>query len=141
MRWILCLLMLVSLGFAPAPVYRPRNDVSMNDLEKLQGTWHSPSRVSGQSTEPATTWKFTKDMLELRDADGAVEYRILIDPGRRPKTFWVKMFGKVPFGILYKFDGDTLTVCYHESLSTTPREFGGEQPGEVQIVFERRKDR
>ena len=37
MRWILCLLMLAALGFAPAPVYKPTP--SEKDLDLLQGKW------------------------------------------------------------------------------------------------------
>ncbi len=72
MRWILCLTMLVSLGFAPAPVYRPGKD-SRSDLEKLQGTWQSTScRCGGRTIEMVTTWKFRENDLDVHHKNGAI---------------------------------------------------------------------
>ena len=138
MRWILCLLMFVSLGFAPAPVYRPGKD-SRSDLEKLQGTWQSTSyRSEGRTIEMVTTWKFSKHLLDIRQDNGTLGCDFRIDTGRRPRTLYLMILGK-SHPAIYKIEGDTLTVCYDQSLSTTPRAFDGEKKGQILIVFEKKE--
>src|SRR3954467_13960207 len=49
MRCILPLIVLLSLGFAPAPVPKAKPDTTVQDLKALQGTWHRSSmRVGGR---------------------------------------------------------------------------------------------
>ena len=140
MRWILCLTMLVSLGFAPAPVYRPGKD-SRSDLEKLQGTWQSTScRCGGRTIEMVTTWKFRENDLDVHHKNGAIGCSFRIDTGERPKTLHLMLLGKSDPAV-YKIEGDTLTVYYDQKSDTTVSAFGVARKGRVMIVFEKRKGR
>jgi uncharacterized protein (TIGR03067 family) len=143
MRWILCLLMLASLGFAPAPVYKPRNDKHTDfDIEKLRGTWRSTSyRREGRNVGMATTWKFSNDSLEVRQDSGAIGFNFHIDTARSPKTLELKLFGQIHRRVICKLEDDTLTVCFNEGIATAPRAFDGEKKGQNLILFERHKDR
>ena len=140
MRWILCLLMFASLGFAPAPVFKPNKNE--RDLEKLQGTWRSAAfRVGGRNIDMKATWKFHNGDIDIEMVDCTLGACYRVDTKSSPKTIEVKSFGKTLCGrILYKFEGDSLIVCYDEGFMSTPGAFGGEQTGRSLVVFEKLED-
>ena len=139
MRWVLCLMILAALGFAPAPVYKPNKDDA--DPAKLLGTWRSTSfRTEGRNVEMVATWTFANGNLDIRQANGSIGMRYIVDTRSRPKMIEVKILGKAG-RILYKLEGDSLIVCYDQGLSMAPKTFGGEGKGRNLIVFERRKER
>ena len=131
MRWILCLMMLVSLGFAPAPVYRPKKNDT--DLEKLQGTWiglgvslrrngmpskeyqstESPSLVIRGTTLTFITSNNTTTMFEIML--NATKNELLLELGEK----------RVPFHAIYRVRGNELTVCLSNDSGTRPTSIEG----------------
>lgn len=138
MRWVLCLTMFAALGFAPAPVYKPsKNDT---EHERLRGTWRSSAfRVDGRNFDMEATWKFDNGNIDIEQFGGILGCSYLVDTKSNPKVIEVQILGRVS-RILYKIEGDSLTVCYDEK-SSAALAFGGQGIGRTLIVFERRKDR
>ena len=117
MRWILCLLMFVSLGFAPAPVYRPKPSLKYRDL--LQGKW---SLISSQSNNgPAT--KPDERVLVVRGSVCEIQegsptqsrYRIARDETKNEGPLELHEEGNTdpndkPYRGFYRVVGDELTL-------------------------------
>ena len=71
MRWILCLMMLAALGFAPAPVYKSKPDPAAVDLALLQGEWvHTMQRLGDKPPTPGEGVRVVIEKAAFRTSQG-----------------------------------------------------------------------
>src|SRR4051812_25061488 len=75
MRRVLPLLVLLLMGFAPVPPYRPKPDTSKADLKALQGEWHRV-RVTVGGTVHTEVGKETTIVI----TDGRMSYAVAGKP-------------------------------------------------------------
>jgi hypothetical protein len=93
MRWVLFLVMLAAVGFAPAPVFRPNKHGT--DLDELQGTWVQRPRKDG-TTDPMTseTWTFNGAEVRISTRDGLISetctWAVVADASSGPKVLRMK---------------------------------------------------
>jgi uncharacterized protein (TIGR03067 family) len=147
MRHVLPLLIVLSLGFAPAPVYREKRDPAKDDLKALQGEWECVGySINGE--EPSVGVGKSK-VVHLEDrlsclSNGAVtaRYVVVLNPSKEPKWIDLKdvdVPGRAVLGI-YRLDGNTLTCAFRNQVNTKerPKEF---RPHPLMIVevFHRKK--
>ena len=129
-RHSLILVAAVSLGFAPAPVYRPKPETKQDDMQRMVGVWESVPATKG----------YTMDIWSGRMVyNGTNSYALTLDPSARPPAFDISgnpgaAQGRMFTGI-YKLEGDTLTLAYRESKLGRPADF---QQGIVE-VYKRKK--
>lgn len=118
MRWILCLLMLAPLGFAPAPVYKPK--ANEKDLDLLQGKWVMVgSRDDGEPAkrdEEGVCLVIRGSVLEVHHNQGSPDrYRLDLRGTKEGRTLELRDEGttdpaKKPYRGLYRLGGDELTI-------------------------------
>ena len=122
MRWILCVTMLAALGFAPAPVYRPK--AGEKDVDLLQGKWLFVS--SEDDGMPAKHEKgdcivVQGSDFELHPKGGPpVRYRVVLDETKQGRTLELREVGqpdseKKSYRGFYKLTGDELIFCIGSS--------------------------
>lgn len=120
MRWILCLMMLAALGFAPAPVYKPK--ASEKDLDLLQGKWDLVAEKGPDGVEkPATPegkYLIVKGIVfECHHGNGShSRYRLEIDATKKQGALELHALDRVesaekPFRGLYRLTRDELILC------------------------------
>jgi RNA polymerase sigma-70 factor (ECF subfamily) len=146
------LLMIAAVGLALGAGAARADEVG-EDLKQFQGTWILDSvEVNGvkidaetmkkQGHEITLTVKDQKFTLKLKrgDVDGALK----LDPTRKPRAYDSK--GTDPEGVthetvgIYKFEGDTLTVCFVAAGKDRPTEFKAGAGSEAVVqVFKREK--
>jgi uncharacterized protein (TIGR03067 family) len=114
----------------PAQAAKPKPDA-----EAIQGDWEVTSFVvegkEGNRFKSAT-WVFTKDKLLIKLDGETREATYKLDPTRKPRTMDMKIT-KAPkatnvpggevgkeFPMIYKLEGDTLTICM-PMMDNTPR--------------------
>jgi uncharacterized protein (TIGR03067 family) len=120
------------LSAAPAP----------EDAEKIQGTWKIESLVIG-GTERVDAKRqsqliFAGEKFKVKDGDDTTgEGSFKLDPATKPKNIDLQGDGRVAHGI-YKFDGDTLTICGDESGKPRPTEFESKKGSEVNLYVLKR---
>ena len=118
-RHSLILVAALSLGFAPAPVYRPKPETTPDHWKILRGTWERDPPKKGHTVE----------ILPGRMIYNQTHaYALTLDPDARPAGFDIKGVGD-PAGVfaftgIYKLEGDTLTLCYNEVPGVRPAAFG-----------------
>lgn len=141
MRWILYLTMFVSLGFAPAPVYRPKPSLKYRDL--LQGKW---SLISSQSNnDPAT--KPDERVLVVRGSVCEIQegsptqsrYRIVRDETKNEGPLELHEEGNTdpnekPYRGFYRVVGDELTLCLGSKRGETATSIKGGQGMERHVL-------
>jgi uncharacterized protein (TIGR03067 family) len=125
MRRILPLLIVLSLGFAPAPVYRGKDD-TRTDLEKMQGSWVrvSYSSCGRWSPDGKTIIEFAGDHMTM-SLNGKDEWVAEIDPKTNPKRIDQKGYSErvksYQFMGVYRLDGDTLMIATRQGSSEEDR--------------------
>jgi uncharacterized protein (TIGR03067 family) len=118
MRRVLPLLIVMSLGFAPAPVYRPKpgNSVAVNDLV---GTWRCVAlrcTTDEKPLDPAAENAGTVTITAARwlFGDGRAKFDLRIDHAKTPAEFDLAYSGQVEphFRGVIERRGDTVRVIY-----------------------------
>jgi uncharacterized protein (TIGR03067 family) len=129
---------------APAPL--PKADTGKDDLKRMQGAWDRvgitvggrASRAGGLTARIAGT-----RLTWLADGKPMVEWALTLDGTRTPRAFDGVPLGPGgkarPWRGIYRLEGDTLTVCYHQSKR--PTDFTRPRPGVWVEVFKRLKKR
>ena len=108
------------------------------DIKVMQGEWVSKDDT-GEST-----WTFKKDHLSLKTPSRAYECSITLDPAAKPeKSVDFKALddspnakGAMAQGI-YKFEGETLLICFNGPEGERPKEFKNDFP--KALLFELKK--
>jgi uncharacterized protein (TIGR03067 family) len=122
----------LALAFAPAPFPRPtRRDTKESDLTKMQGRWvRVKMTIGGRPGAQNTPVTVAGERMQFPAADDA--WTITLDVTKRPKQIDLRRISnpKQMFRGVYRFDGDTLTICWRMSPEEKqrPTEFseGGE---------------
>jgi RNA polymerase sigma-70 factor (ECF subfamily) len=130
-----------------------RTDEAAEALKQFQGTWILDSvEVNGVKVDAETMKKqgheitlIVKDeKFTLKLKRGDVEGTLKLDPTKKPKTY--DSNGTDPEGMthetvgIYKFEGDTLTVCFVATGKDRPTDFKAEAGSEAVVqVFRRDK--
>jgi uncharacterized protein (TIGR03067 family) len=128
-------LLVVSLAFAPAPVYRERPDPK-GVLKQLQGTWElktPPGRVSTLARIKGDTWNYVF-VTNGVESEGSPS-RIILSLERGLTTLDLELQHPVPgvsplvLRALVEIEGDRLSVCYSPATNPKrPRTFAGARP-------------
>jgi uncharacterized protein (TIGR03067 family) len=137
---------------APAPIPKtPRPYPNRQDVQRLQGEWvvfschsHSGMRVhiyESRRNGPVRTAFIAGNVVRWRDSrwyddDGQV---FTLDAGSRPKTIdFTSTDSDTSARGIYRFEGDTLTICLTYLNRTRPASFDLTRAGEQLIVLRRR---
>ncbi len=146
MRRLFPLLAALSLGFAPAPFLAQKPTSVEADLKALEGEWEQVSEaVDGGAPMPPPypiSDVFAGGRLATtHGGEVASRWRVTLSPTATPKA--MDILGESPdnfhgllIRLVYRIEGDMLTVCYRPNK---PRPSGFE-PGEgVRVVIYKRK--
>ena len=116
-------------------------DEPKGDLKAFQGEWISKDEMLGEST-----WIFKDDKLSLKGGDRAYEMTIKLDSNAKPeKTIDFDVLDSSPNakGVkspgIYKFDGETLKICFAGTDSPRPKEFKSEFPMAFSVELKKKK--
>ncbi len=120
MRRVLPMLVIMLVGFAPVPPYRPKPDPVRNDLKEMQGVWDLVSRTScGRPVEHIVeTVTISGDHLTYMNATGSFRgtWTLKLSSDQSLRKFDAKTeCSPHELGMLlgvYKICGDTLSMCY-----------------------------
>jgi uncharacterized protein (TIGR03067 family) len=146
MRRFVPLLIVLSLGFAPAPVYRePKPKSPADAIKAIRGKWKVISRtIGGEAARHAVS--------TLEVADGRWTYSNAKGDWRSPWSISLDAKGKP-----WRFDaqsekqaaakmrgvcvveGDKLTLCFAMAGDEPPVDFDGKKPGMCFDVYQRIK--
>lgn len=148
MRFSLPMMVLVCAVFAFAEDKKapPLTKEALKELQSLQGEWVVTEL--GRAGEVVAV-KDEKEVLQIKNArwifDGVDKGEVIaLDPKANPKCFDLKSIeqgrkGEIDEGI-YKLEGDTLTVCYHQGRGKqrpTRFETKAENPDTILAVLKR----
>ena len=145
MRWILCFTMFVSLGFAPAPVYKAKPKPIKKDLDLLQGTWVVVRATSDNKPvreHEGVCLVVRGSVIEIRHKQSSSDqYRFEIDETKKERTLKLQTEGetdpaKKPWLGLYRLVGDNLTLCTGEKRGEAVTSIEGGL-GLLHLVLER----
>jgi uncharacterized protein (TIGR03067 family) len=124
---------LLVMGFAPAPL--PRRDRPQGDLEKMQGTWvvvswrYMGKELSNGPRKGEVTFKRNHLTInEMVEGNPPMQFVYSIAKGKWPRTidclYALDGTSRLKLTGIYRFDGDTLTICYTQN-SKRPIRFEG----------------
>jgi uncharacterized protein (TIGR03067 family) len=146
-RLLAALIALAGLtAFAPAPFPKPRQERTLIDLTRFQGTW----KVIGHHNYPAgqkqrAEWSIThiriaKDRWTLLEAAREnATYRIGLDPKKKPcEVDWRSDQGRILWMGIIRRDGDVVEVLYL-SATQRPADFDKPPAGSYLITLRRAK--
>jgi uncharacterized protein (TIGR03067 family) len=113
MRRVVPLLIVLSLGFAPAPVYRGKPGPAKDDLARMQGVWVVESFIGDGVRMPATqenVWTMTGNRVTTTFSGmPSTEFTLELGDGGVPRPAdWV--IGKERMPGRYRLDGGRLEV-------------------------------
>jgi uncharacterized protein (TIGR03067 family) len=142
MRRVVLLLIVLCLGFAPAPVYRERPGWLAADLKAMQGEWIALSMIQGggDAAEPEGRppgWRITGNVItQILASTGGPQVTITLGGTDRQKTMDLEIAGVPPGRALYRLDGDILIVALGRSR---PTDFSGKGRNSTVMTMKRRK--
>jgi uncharacterized protein (TIGR03067 family) len=147
MRAILLILAVFVVGFAPAPFpRRSKAEPEKDDLKKMQGLWHCVRRTlaGNPSSRGDVTVEIAGSRFRYR-VDGRVttEWQVTLDASKKPKVLDRERVaaatrGSIVLRGIYRLEGDTLTVCYHQGRTEgRPADFDGTGAGIWLMVLKR----
>jgi uncharacterized protein (TIGR03067 family) len=124
MRRVLPLLIVLSLGFAPAPVFREKDD-----LKALQGEWELVSRTFEGKPRPHEPQRIRFTGGYLAEADGSGRCEVALDTSASPKgmemVWGAKAVEPLRLQAVYALQGDTLRICYYSTQEGRPKDLSG----------------
>src|SRR5262249_41480150 len=141
---------LLSLGFAPAPFPKPaKPGDTRDDLKKLQGVWTVVRRTVGGSPVKLlgeTSIEIAGDRLKyVIDGKVRTEWRVRVDAAKKRKVLDRTKVGGARVGIvlrgIYRLEGETFPLCYRQAVaeSQRPAGFDASQRGVWFAVAKRKK--
>jgi uncharacterized protein (TIGR03067 family) len=142
MRTGILFVVLLAVGFAPAPFPRPaRPNAARSDLQRMQGTWDIVDHVYRTRSHRNRDGKVEIEGNRWRcQFPGQIgdRWEIQLDPTMKPRSMDFAQVGNYLYldGFLraiYRFEGDTLTVCYRAG-GPRPDRFAGEGPNWLLIL-------
>ena len=131
------LLLMASLGFAPAPIYRAERDPNTVAMRSLAGDWHLHYMRVGDNVidDGMATWVIDKGRMK-NPAGGSV-IDITLDATKDPKHFDFCIVDlKWHHKGIYQLKGNTLTVYFHFGRDGRPTDFAGSNG---KMILERKK--
>jgi uncharacterized protein (TIGR03067 family) len=122
MRRVVPLLIVLSLGFAPAPLPR-------TDIQKLQGEWELISRTFEGKQRPHEPQRIRFTGGHLAEADGSGRCDVALDASASPKgmamVWGAKEVEPLRLQAVYALQGDTLRICYYSTQEGRPKDLSG----------------
>jgi uncharacterized protein (TIGR03067 family) len=120
MHWLSLFVIAATLGlaFAPAPFPKSsRRDVPVDDLQRMQGRWDITEHRTGGRPQGEAGFTLTVESGRWTFAIRGQErsrWNITLTPTAMPREVDMKHAGDggTLLKAIYRFDGDTLTVCY-----------------------------
>ena len=116
MRRVVLLLTVLLMGFAPAPVYKPKPE-GRTAIERLQGEWSRLSMsINGGplSDSGGVTLTVKGNLMGFGSADD--EWKVTIDAAKAPARIdfhRVKLSGNIDVLLgIYRLEADKLTICW-----------------------------
>jgi uncharacterized protein (TIGR03067 family) len=146
MRYVVPLIAVLTMAFAPVPFPKTTKPDRRADLEKLRGSWVRVSYSSGgqRFSDGDTIVEFAGNCMTMCRG-GKSEWVVRIDPKKNPKHINLKGVSdpveNCRFVGVYRLDGDTLIIaCCHGSTETDrPMNFDGGQGIIVQTLKRTKK--
>jgi uncharacterized protein (TIGR03067 family) len=144
-RLILIPVVVVLLGFAPAPFPRPERKKKVADTEAIQGTWKVVLyEMRGGKLGGNLVVKVEKDRWHFyRDGGGgalqpASSYQLRLDPAATPPAFDWSGVGAPNPGYIgsYRLEEKRLTIIFGAAGRPRPTDFNA--GAEYRMVLERR---
>jgi uncharacterized protein (TIGR03067 family) len=126
----------LTLGFAPAPVFKPKPDPSAIDLARLQGSWMAAGGLEARIEKDRLTY--------YRDGKLVTGYRITVNATTDPKSLdLVGVAGGAIDGrtylAIYSLGPDSLTTCSNGWKEPRPAAFTGPKVGQFVEAYQRKK--
>lgn len=143
-RLLLLTAIILSIGFAPAPLPKPpKYDPVRDDPKRLSGTWDMVSRTMAGKTVSHivhnTEIANGKLTLVNKAGDWRSPFRLTLDPGKKPRWFDTQSEkGTYRMCGIYDLDGDSLKM-YYTSNGIRPTGFDANATGVYLDVYKRRK--
>jgi uncharacterized protein (TIGR03067 family) len=129
MRPFLLSFVLLTVGFAPAPLPRPERRPPADSWAEMRGNWQL-IRVTGDR------------MVHHYDHGDDCAYALTVNTSVRPARYALRGVGVQVQGREYSgiwhVEGDTLTLCYNEGRDRYPTAFEGPGKGEHLDVHKRK---
>jgi uncharacterized protein (TIGR03067 family) len=140
----LALLVTASLGFAPAPVYRPRRGGPEEELKNLQGTWILVSRTRAGRTPShglfAVDVRDNRWTFSSKDGTWHTSWFLSLDVKKSPKQIDLRGDGwEGSACAIYENKGDTLEFAFELDTSLRPTNFRGDSSKWYVDVYRRQK--
>lgn len=130
-------------------VLAAETDAEKREIEQWQGTWHATSMLHEGQQTPAEKLKPIKltvegDAYHFENGEFHERGTYRFDPSQEPKALDI-VVGEGPdkdkvYLVIYKIEGDELTICLQSDNERRPTEFtGAEGSGCVLEVWKRVK--